>query len=151
MTLSTLSSSLSSNDGGGGGLEAVESASKEEEEEANTKFKFPAFARLSERVAGDSQLLQTLERLKARWNAKYGDGGASTRDDRVCPAYTGTYGPIPPCYPFARGEKICQSYLYKGGPNKATHATKKLKLKWLKEGDQCSKLFFRKVIAQRAR
>ncbi|KAK4425448.1 hypothetical protein Salat_1738800 [Sesamum alatum] len=67
---------------GGRAAETEAHASTDETKEA-TGFRFTAFASLAERVAGDDQSLQTLERVKARWNARYGDTGSGTMSSSV--------------------------------------------------------------------
>ncbi|KAK4416670.1 hypothetical protein Salat_2492500, partial [Sesamum alatum] len=75
------SSTSSSNPSGGvcgGGTEEAPQASNEEEKAVRGSFKFSSFASLAHRVAGDDQSLQTLERLKVRWHARYGDSSSGT-------------------------------------------------------------------------
>ncbi|KAK4434661.1 hypothetical protein Salat_0628900 [Sesamum alatum] len=56
---------------------------KEEGDRVQSSFKFAAFSTLEERVAGDSQSLQSLARLQAHWSARYGGGVASSMSTTV--------------------------------------------------------------------
>ncbi|KAK4431264.1 hypothetical protein Salat_0888500 [Sesamum alatum] len=83
--LPTLSSRATTGNSGGDQSAMEDTPATKEEEERVRSFNLPAFASLTERVVGsnDTQSLQTLERLKAQWAARYGSGGTGTTSTAV--------------------------------------------------------------------
>ncbi|KAK4421765.1 hypothetical protein Salat_2127100 [Sesamum alatum] len=76
-------SNPSGGNSGGGTVEASDASKDEEEEAVHGSFKFSAFASLAHRISRDDQSLQKLERLRARWHARYGDCGSGTMSTSI--------------------------------------------------------------------
>ncbi|KAK4434792.1 hypothetical protein Salat_0642100 [Sesamum alatum] len=80
--MSSLSSSPARVSALNGGRPPVEAADEGDdgEEAAISKFDFPAFVSLTERVMGDDESMTVLNGLKLRWREKYGytSGGSSS-------------------------------------------------------------------------
>ncbi|KAK4438924.1 hypothetical protein Salat_0227000 [Sesamum alatum] len=87
MTLSrslfSLGNPTSDGDGVAASTDEDDPASAAEVGRVQTSFKIDAFTHLAERVAGDTQSVQTLERLKARWATRYGTGATGSISAQV--------------------------------------------------------------------